>query len=448
MTSTIGLRSRPAVSTSTTTSTNATTSTPAISTPATTGAAAPAPAKSTELHQTHFAGSVSSTAERARVTAGQSAATSAVDGFAALNDAPVDDKAKTGSAFGFASLLRLFKSVPAAKSPVALQIQQKGAFNDADAVRNAMSTAMSRVKASGGAAAVGQVVQVVNKAEAQAEKAKHLVDNAAANTEALKANVGLDARLGRVIDWLWFGIPEAHRAYHDSKKDLKASTAFTTELQQAVGTTRTEARSAVGTLLAQENPAVAALTTQRNDVATRLQIAQRLHTLADSAASDLSSADHYIRQRNSTSRTVDVPVFETRTTTDANGVTNEEKVQVGTREESNSTYESYEAQANRAKSSAESTLRELKGVVDVARRLFPDHELQDLGSTSLTTFDFFAQPSFGSWSYDSSEVSAAETRVNALANDARSLEQKLEPALAGLNSKLNAHIDDRWQSLS
>lgn len=79
--------------------------------------------------------------------------------------------------------------------------------------------------------AVGQLVQVVNRASAQAEKAAHLVDNAAAQTAELKKQVGWDARMGRVIDFLWLGIPEAHRAFHDSKKDLKQSAAFSSDLR-------------------------------------------------------------------------------------------------------------------------------------------------------------------------------------------------------------------------
>ena len=438
---------RPRSTTSTTAPTSTTSTTAATSTAPTSTAPS---SSSSELHQTHFAGTVASVVERNAAPIGNAVASAGVDGFAGLNDTAVDGKAKSGSAFGFASLLRPFRgsSAPPVKSSVALLIQQKGSLNDAASVRQAVDGALQKVAASQGQpGAVGQLVQVVNKASAQAEKAAHLVDNAAAQTAELKKQVGWDARMGRVIDFLWLGIPEAHRAFHDSKKDLKQSAAFSSELGQAVSEGRQQARGEVHKLLIAESPAFAALAHDHADASLRLNTAQKIVSLADRAESELSSASSYIMLRNMTPQTVNEPVYETRVTNN-NGVASSEQVQTGIRLVPNPQHQQYESLALVAKSSAESALRELNGAVGVARQLFPDKELNAVTGGLIGAFDYFGQASFGLWSYDASVVSTTSSNVSDISAAAGKLAAALQPGFDTLDAQLNADIDSRWQSLA
>jgi hypothetical protein len=417
------------------------------------------PFSTSRFDRTAAAGATAKSGSSTSSSLGRQAGAGSAEGFGLLGRLQQATKKQLAmAAMGFALLLPptvgqmmhpgVSPEAPV-KSPVAMQIAQKSALPDGNSVRQAVQRANSQVPGGTGAAreaALQKSIGLVENAAAHAQRGQGLVSNADATMEAMKKDVGLDARMGFVVDLYWFGVPDAHHAFHAGRSDLKETARFANDLSAAVAETRGAVRGEVSKLLVAESPAYAALKADHDDVGHRLNFAKKLGSLAHRAHSELDDAKTYIQLRNMTPQTREEPVFETRTTTE-NGMTTSKQVQTGTRTVPNEQWSTYNMLAISAKSDAERAIRQLNTAIGEAKAVFPQHDLKNVDADLIGLFDFLGHPSFGLWSFDSADVNAAQKKVSALETSAAHLVGNLQPQFDRLDRDMNQEISARWQQL-
>jgi hypothetical protein len=415
------------------------------------------PTTRSDLHATHFAGTVEG-AQRRSPSSRNSSGSASVEGFSLLAKVKqVTRKQMTMAALGLALLMppgvgqMLHPGVSpsaAVKSPVAMQMQQKSETQNAASVNAAMQRAVSQVGQGTGAAresAVGNVIGLYTKAQTQAQKAHSLLSDASATMSSLKNEVGVDARMGFVVDLYWFGVPDAHQVFHHGQTDLASAQAFTNDLDAAVKGARTSARGEVSKLLVDESPAFASLKSDHDLTGTRLEVAKKIERLADRAGDKLSAAHTYITLRNITPETIKVDDYTTRTITE-NGQSRTVTEKTGSHEETNPAWSNYNMIAMSAKADAEGAIRELNGTIAGSKSLLTA-DLKGVDANVLGVLDFFRQPSFGLWSYDSFNVSDAQSKVKDLEVSAARLVGHIQPRYDSLDTDMNHQIDVRWGAI-
>jgi hypothetical protein len=139
--------------------------------------------------------------------------------------------------------------------------------------------------------------------------------------------------------------------------------------------------------------------------------------------------------------------YETRTTTNADGSTTTEEVHVGSHEEPNPAWATYNAAAILAKANAESAIRALNSAVGTAKSVFPESELAKVDTDLIGFLDFFGHPSFLLWSFDSMDVDAAQAKVGDLRDAATELVGSIRPEHTQLKNKIESTITMKWDAL-
>ncbi len=420
-----------------------------------------APAARSELHGTHFAGSVEGSRQRQGGSATSSTGGASAEGFGLLATlGRATGKQLAAAALGFALLMPPIvgqmmhpgtSPSAAVKSPIAMQMQQKSEVTSGASVRGQLQSAVSKVPGGVGAAredAIRNVISVVDRAHVQAQKGHTLLSDASRTMESLKRDVGADARMGFVVDLYWFGVPDAHHVYHEGNSDLSQTQSFVTDLDAATSAAHASARNEVSKLLADESPAFAQLKTTHAHVGHQLDVAKQIEGLAHRAGDKLETTVQYITMRNMTPETVTVDDYETRVTKNLDGSESSERVLVGSHQEANPTWQNYNSIAMLAKADAEGAIRELNGLITGSRSLFPTTDLGRAAAKLITMFDFIGQPSFGVWSYDSFSVQDAQRNVQQLEVAAARLVGNIQPEFNRLDADMNHQITVRYNGIA
>jgi hypothetical protein len=337
------------------------------------------------------------------------------------------------------------------RSPVAVQLmQQQEEVASPAMIGRAVQEARSAIPDGTGPsrdAAVTGLIQVAIDAQQQGRQARSLSSEAAKTMQALEAEVGLDARLGFVADVYWFGVPDAHHVYHQGDRDAGAIASGAQAIGSAADRAVATARGEVRDLLYETSPSFKTTADRFDVVHARFEIAQHLQQLAKTASDELASAENFIMLRNVTPKTVTVEDYETRTTTNADGSTTTEEVHVGSHEEPNPAWATYNAAAILAKANAESAIRALNSAVGTAKSVFPESELAKVDTDLIGFLDFFGHPSFLLWSFDSMDVDAAQAKVGDLRDAATELVGSIRPEHTQLKNKIESTITMKWDAL-
>ncbi len=400
----------------------------------------------------------SSTAGFSRLS-GHRGTEESASGFALMERlSKMSSKAKRGlvaAAIGFTLLLppgvgqMMHPGMPSAASPIAMQMQQKSALPGADAIKHNVDVARSRVPGGAGADradAVRNVIHVFQDAQGKTAKAHALDGKAHQTLDQLKQTVGLDARMGYAVDWYWFGVPASNAAYHAGATDTKTLDGFVGAMDQATQLAHAGAREEVSKLLAAENPAYASLHTHYEQETARLQTGKQLLAVADGAISALNRASNAITMRNVTPRTVSVDDYETRTVGTGKDA-HSERVKVGSHEELNPTWAMWNTMAIAAKADAESGIHQLNQDVKSAAAELGLAQQGDINADLIGALDFFGQPSFLIWSFDSSDVSQAHDKAVELRGALDQRVSEIQQVHDNLQTQVNHQIDLRWDAL-
>jgi hypothetical protein len=412
------------------------------------------PTKRSELHATHFAGTVEGAPPRSSHR--NSSGPASVEGFSLLRKVTqLTRKQVAVAGLGLALLLPPAagqvlhpgvspSTAAAVASPLAMQMQQKSKTQSAASVNAAVQRAVSQVGVGIGPAresAVGNVIAVSTSAQAQAQQARSILSDARATMNSLQAEVGLDARMGFLIDLYWFGVPDANHVFHAGNTDVASTNSFANELDTAVANARTAARNEVSRLLVDESPAFVSLQTELDQMGTQLALAQKIGRLAREASSDLSFAHYNIVRRNSESETMMVDVFSERSVT-SNGTTTTERVRTGQRRVPNPAWEEYKSKAQNWKYSAERTIRRLNDEINGSQGILPGADFKTVDASELVAFRPFVSPVF-----DRDCVRGLMPKVKDVEESTKRLLEQIEERRGSLNTEMNHQIDVRWGSI-
>ncbi|MBK6687103.1 MAG: hypothetical protein IPG45_21725 [Deltaproteobacteria bacterium] len=363
-------------------------------------------------------------------------------------------QAAIASAVGFLLLLPpgvgqlMHPGVPkASSSPVAMLMAEKSELPTGARIRAEVDRFQSEVPWGGtGPArklAIREMIDHHDRVTQLDGRISGIASDAASLIEALKAEVGLDAKLGYGADWYWFGVPPQHATYHAGVSDNQGIQSHAQGVRQALGYAREVTRNEVSKLLIDESPAYKQLHAKYTHEKNRLEAATGIRALADEASDALSTASHAITMRNLTPKTVEEPVYEDRTRSDGTS----ERVQTGTRTVDNPAWDSWNLIAIAAKSRAEGRIRELNRATQAHSQLL-GIGAQGVAADLIGVWDFFRQPSFGIWSFDSFDVDAAKSKTDGLRGAMDVLIVQIRRVHDPLKAEVNAAIDARWKDLA
>ena len=249
--------------------------------------------------------------------------------------------------------------------------------------------------------------------------------------------------MGYCVDWYGFGVPPKHATYHSGVSDNQGIQSHAQGVRQALGYAREVTRNEVSKLLIDESPAYKELHAKYTHEKKRLEAATGIRGLADDASDALSTASHAITMRNLTPKTIQEPVYGTRTKRDGST----ERVQTGTRTVDNPAWGSWNMIAIAAKSRAEGRIRELNRATQAHSQLLGIGG-QGVPTDLIGVWDFFRQPSFGIWSFDSFDVDAAKAKTDGLRGAMDRLIVQIRRVHDPLKAEVNAAIDARWKDLA
>lgn len=341
----------------------------------------------------------------------------------------------------------------ATNSPVAMMVEQTRELPSGAQIRGQVDRARSQIPGGVGEArenALRGLISVHDQAREVMRESNRLSSSAQRVMDQLREEVGADARMGYAVDWYWFGVPENHANYHGGKVDSKGIEDRAESVRDATEHARTVARDEVSNLLKLESPAYADLHARYTHEHNRLTAAQDIRQLADHTADALSDAKHAIYMRNLTPRTIEEPVYETRTKTETNAdgttSTTSEYVQTGTRTVDNPEWHLWNTAAIVAKSRAEQNIRDLNREVQENRQLLGIEGRID--GNLINAWDFFGQPSFLLWSFDSQDVSRAQREAEQLRGTMDGMIGQIRVVHDRLERDVNAKIDARWNELA
>ncbi|MCA9549483.1 MAG: hypothetical protein KC933_05560 [Myxococcales bacterium] len=401
-------------------------------------------------------GSGRSTTDRPRAPGGEAASGA---GFALLGRFKQlkrsTQQAAVASALGFMLLLPpgvgqlMHPGAPTASSPLSLMMSEKAELPTGARVRAEASALRREIPGGVGAArelALRALIEHHDGAAASQRDLAALSGDAAAQMAKLRESVGLDAKMGYAVDWYWFGVPPEHATYHAGVDDARAIADQAGDVRAAVAEVRAMARNEVSELLKAESPEYAQLHAKYSHEKHRLEVATRIRDLADEASDALGTASNAILMRNLTPRTIEEPVYETRTSTNADGSTRSERVQTGTRTVDNPAWHTWNAVAVAAKARAEGKIRGLNETIRSNRELL-GLDGSGISADLITAWDFFGQPSFFVWSFDSQDVSRAERAADQMVGQMNGMIRQIHTVYDPLSREVEATIDARWIEL-
>jgi len=122
-------------------------------------------------------------------------------------------------------------------------------------------------------------------------------------------------------------------------------------------------------------------------------------------------------------------------------------VQTGTRTVDNPAWHSWNGIAIAAKARAEGKIRGLNETVKQHRELL-GLDGDGISADLITAWDFFGQPSFFVWSFDSQDVDAAERAADRMVGEMNGLIRQIHTVFDPLEREVEATIDARWNELS
>lgn len=363
-------------------------------------------------------------------------------------------QAALASAVGFLFLLPpitgqlMHPGVPkASSSPVATLMAEKSELPTGERLKAEVNRLQAQVPRSGTGPARKLAIREMIDQHGQVTKLdgriSGIANDAASLMAALKAEVGFDAKLGYGVDWYWFGVPPKHATFHAGVSDNQGIQSHAQGVRQALGYARETTRNQISLLLIDESPAYKELHAKYTHEKNRLEAATNIRSLADDASDALSTASHAITMRNLTPKTVQEPVYEDRRRSDGTS----ERVQTGTRTVDNPAWDSWNLIAIAAKSRAEGRIRELNRATQAHSQLLGIGG-QGVAADLIGVWDFFRQPSFGIWSFDSFDVDAAKSKTDGLRGAMDVLIVHIRRVHDPLKAEVNAAIDARWNDLA
>lgn len=363
-------------------------------------------------------------------------------------------QAVIASAVGFLLLIPpgtgqlLHPGVPkASHSPLAMMTAEKADLPTGARLRGEVDQARGQVPQGGAGAgrklAIREMIELHGRIEKLDRRLSGIANDAASMMAALSTEVGFDAKLGYGVDWYWFGVPPKHAEYHAGVTDNAGIQDHAQGVANARSYARATAREEISKLLLEESPEYRVLHGKYVHEKNRLEAATSIRGLAADASDALSTASHAITMRNLTPKTTTEPVYSTRTRKD--GTT--ERVQTGTRTVPNPTWDMWNMAAIAAKGRAEGRIRELNGATTTHAKLLGMGG-QGVPPDLIGVWDFFRQPSFGIWSFDSFDVDAAKGKVDSLRGMMDGMIVQIRRVHDPLKAEVEATIDARWNDLA
>lgn len=376
-----------------------------------------------------------------------------LDGFRQLKQST--RRAVTASAIGFMLLVPpgvgqlMHPGAPTAASPLALMMSEKSEIPTGARIRAEANQLRAQIPGGIGASrelALVALIEHYDRSVRSGREISALSSDAAQQINALKEAVGLDARMGYAVDLYWFGVPQDHAAFHAGVGDARAIADQASDVGAALSEVRAGARAEVSDLLRAESPEYAALHAEYSHEKSRLSAATRIRDLADEASDALGTASNAITMRNLTPRTIQEDVYETRSTKNADGTTSSERVKTGTRTVDNPSWHTWNTLAIASKARAEGKIRGLNEAIGTHRELL-GIDGGGLSADLITAWDFFGQPSFFVWSFDSQDVDRAEQAADRMIGEMNGLMRQIHTVLDPLERQVESRIDARWSEL-
>ncbi len=408
--------------------------------------AAPPVDKKPQPAQTGFDGTVKGTGERRGPRAEAGAKSASAAGFERLfaKARRVLSVAVLGSVLGFGLV---GCGAPVQPSPIAARLsamQQVGSSAAVKAKAEALAQAVPTGIGAPRETAIRKLMDLERTAVDMKTKDDALLGEAAGVIQALDGKVPWYEAHG--IAWISGGPSVEKRQLDAGEPDLAQMKKLDADVATLPAFVHGLARAQVQSLLQAERPAFNDLVGRAGVIRTKLEVTQELHQLATTTRDELKSVETNILLRNLQDEYVDTPHSETTDHYDSSGV-NHPTTKTWTTHDRNPDWDMFNNLALISKGHAEGSIRALNQAIHDAQRTIPDLKVGSVDAKLIGFFDFFGQPSFGLWSYDSFKVADAREKAAEAVGATQTMVSTFQAQLAPLDAEIKTTVDARYAEI-